>query len=107
MWKTLQTVEDAGKYLTAPTKADARRVHWLKASVTTDASGYVVVTHGAGFLPTAVVVTSGIAAGPTSIGMILVDDTTLSATTVKLRPLNAAGAAMPSSPIIAYVVCYE
>ena len=77
-------------------------------SGTTDASGYLSVTHGLGWTPVAVVVTpnSPITAGGSSaiFGFALTD--TFTSTTFRLRALAASAAAMASTAITASAICW-
>jgi hypothetical protein len=73
-----------------------KRLHWLAFAGTPDASGYLVVTHGAGFTPTNVQVTANSPiSGPTSFGQGIVD--TLTSTTFRVRCLTPAGAALTTA----------
>lgn len=80
----------------------AKRFHWGKANVTTDASGYANVTHGAGFTPTTVVIIGG---NPTVQNNTLGTDT-FGATTFRIRSVSGAGAAV-SGPVTVNYFCGE
>lgn len=73
-----------------------KRVAGVKATVSTDASGYATVTHGAGFTPSVVTVSGG---NPTTQGNILGTDTYTS-TTFRVRAVTGAGAVYTGSVVV-------
>jgi hypothetical protein len=78
---------------------DGKRVHWGTFSVTTDASGFATVTHGAGFTPTAVLMLS-------TAAVYQLQADTLGATTFRLRATDAGGSVGAFS-ISGYYFCGE
>lgn len=82
-------------YLSATSASKAgKRLHWGVATVTTDASGFAVITHGAGFTPTVVMCNLGRTTGS------LYDVTrtsTYTATQFTVRVLDNAGASVAST----------
>lgn len=73
----------AGSQIASLSVSALTGLHWGAYGGTADANGYRVVTHGAGFTPTAVVVT------PQSGNQFGVDQIT--STTYRIRILTAAG----------------
>lgn len=87
------------------TKA-GKRLHWLSYTGTPDGSGYLIVTHGAGYTPTAVIAQpSAPIAGGVSYGQAVVDS--LTATTFRVRSLTPAGAAITTVPVTGFALVLE
>lgn len=98
--KVTVDVTQANNVPATPTKL-GKRIHWGAATITTDASNYANITHGAGFTPTVVMAMwagQALAGGPQ--GMIGAD--TYGATTFRIRAANA-----PSTNMTISFVCYE
>jgi hypothetical protein len=81
------------------TKAN-QRLHWGTFSGSTDASGYVTVTHGAGFTPSVVLVTMAGNSFQFSVSNI-------TSTTYKIRVLNSSGGAQLGLDASHFFLCGE
>jgi hypothetical protein len=106
-WVALATVGgSAGPLVEAPAKAAASaRLHWGVVTASTDASGYLTVTHGAPFTPAGVIV-FGLSptGGSADIPIGIVADT-FTATTFKARLWNQSGVNIASSSVtLAYLL---
>lgn len=83
---------------TSSTK-DAKALHWGSYTVTTDASGYANVTHGAGFTPTVVVCTSSVTTFVSGQADLTLSVDTFGATTFRVRGVSSNGATLTSTSI--------
>lgn len=90
-------------------KAARKRIQWNRTTATTDASGYITVTHAGGFTPSSVLVTpfSPITAGGAGaiFGFALADSFT--ATTFRVRCLFANAVAIATTSVSFSWVMYE
>jgi hypothetical protein len=77
-----------------------KRMHWGTATVTTDSNGYATVTHGAGFTPAAVVLTSS-----TITWRVTADNFT--STTFRVKTFNGSGAGYPLTGVTISYFCGE
>ena len=82
------------------TKA-AKRLHWGAYSGTTDGSGLLTVTHGAGFTPTAIQLTAQ------TTGRTLAVAGTPGATTFQIRAYTSAGGFDGGASIVGFYLCGE
>ncbi|MBI1757972.1 MAG: hypothetical protein HYR62_01870 [Actinobacteria bacterium] len=80
------------------TTSGSNRMHWGTYSGTTDASGYLTITHGAGFTPTVVLAISGITGG--GPGALLGVDT-ITSTTFRIR----VGSITVATAVTGYYLC--
>jgi hypothetical protein len=76
-----------------------KRVHWGQLTATPNGTGYVNVTHGAGFTPTSIVAT-------TEWVNTAVNPINITSTTFEVRILNTAGSS-PAAPTKIMYFCGE
>lgn len=79
----------------ASTTKAAKRMHWNQVTVTPNATGYATITHGAGFTPT-------VATASSQWVNTAVDPDQITSTTIQVRILNTASAAVTSPTKVSY-----
>lgn len=99
---TLDTAQ-SNNVPTAPNNL-GKQLHWGSLSGTTDASGFLTVTHGCGFTPSAVMVTPLSPAGGTNIFSSGIADA-FTSTTFRLRAFSPAAGALASVAVVASFIC--
>lgn len=99
---TLDTAQ-ANNVPTTPNNL-GKQLHWGVLSGTTDASGFLSVTHGCGFTPLSVLVTPISPAGGTNIFSGCVADL-FTGTTFRLRAFSPSAGALASVAITASFLC--
>lgn len=98
------TVNSSNRVSAAAAGADVTVPHAWTGNVTTDASGYATVTHGAPFTPAAAAVTLATTAAMSSIASWAYDN--LGATTVRLRCVKSDGTVAAAVTVPVSVVLF-
>ena len=99
-------IDHESRIVTLRTDVDALQdaVHAAAGSGTTDASGNLTVTHGAGFTPTAVIVTPKSPASGTIFGQVVAH--TFTSTQFTIRCFSQTGTALNAVAITFSYVCH-